>query len=110
MGDLISLRSPAVERKRRWGCLGCDFLGRRVAPQVFKTVKLANVALEDMHYNIDIIEQHPAQTAVSFTVPDFHSGIPEFVDDVIGDCARLHIGIDRADHEIVTDRRQLAQV
>lgn len=96
--------------KRRIGCLGRDFLRRCVAPQVFKTVEFANVALEDVYYDIDIVEQHPAQAAVAFAVPDFHSGIPEFVDDVIGDRARLHIGIHRADHEIVADCGQLAQV
>lgn len=63
-----------------------------------------------MYHNINVVEQHPAQTAVAFAVPDFHSGFPEFVDNVIGDCACLHIGIHRADHEIVADRGQLAQV
>lgn len=92
------------------GCLGRDFLRRCVAPQVFKTVELANVALEHMHYNIDIVKQYPAQTAVSFPVPDFNPGVPEFVDNVIRHCARLHIGIYRADHEIIADRGQLAQV
>lgn len=63
-----------------------------------------------MHYNIDIVEQYPAQTAVSFPVPDLDSVIPEFVHYVVRYCARLYVGIYRADYEIVADRGQLAQV
>lgn len=103
-GVLLPLYSPAVELKRRIGCLGRDFLRRCVAPQVLKTVEFAHVALEDMYYDVDIVEQYPAQTAIAFAVPDFHPGIPEFVDNVISDRARLHIGIHRANHEIVADR------
>ena len=94
----------------RWRNLVAHFLKIRVAPEAFEAVVFARLGIEDVHDEIDVIEQDPMRAFEAFDVPRLHAFFGEFVGDVIGNGAHLRVRGTGADHKVIRDAREFAQI
>lgn len=66
----------------------------RIPPEFFECVELARTRHEDVHHNIDEVDDDPARTAIPIGVPGPDVLSLEFVGDVVGHGSCLDFGID----------------
>lgn len=87
-----------------------NFLRLRITPQTLQAVILACFRLENVHDEIDVIQQDPMRALAALDMPELDLLLFHLLGDVIGDGP--HVGISRAgaEHKIICNRGQRAQL
>jgi hypothetical protein len=81
-----------------------------IPPEPFQIVKGPCFSLENVHNDVDVVEQNPREGPESFRVPQRHSDLLGAVTDSIGDRFDLSIGIGGANYKEISGGAQLAEV
>ena len=84
--------------------------GLRLLPEPFQTVKIPLLRRKHMHDDVAEIEQHPAGFGRAFDAGLACSRSDQFFIQRIDDRAQLSFVLRRANHEVVGNRRQGAQI
>ena len=100
-----SRRSPVVRTPM---FLEIDALG--VAPQSLETVVQARLGREDVHDEVEVIEQDPFRLLVAFDVRRLGTRGGEGFHDPVGDGPNLSRAGTRTNHEIVGEPERLPQI
>ena len=80
-----------VHRLQTWG----------VPPQRLQLIELPGLRVEDMHYEVDVVHQHPSSRPKSLHMFRTLSGLLQLVDDVIRNRLDLNVGGPGRDDEEV---------
>lgn len=79
-----------------------EFLGGSIAPKFFERVKIPRRFKEDMHHDVDIIEQNPFPSFCPFAMPRFNALFKKAVINGVGDSLHMYIHVAADYNEIVT--------
>ena len=74
---------------------------RGLAPEAFKAVELADVAVKNMDNNAAIIQENPLPTLHSLTMPQRYFLLFHHIHNILCDRADMRAGISVGDHKIV---------
>src|SRR5919109_485589 len=84
---------------------------RSVAPQPLEVVEVALRRTEDVHHDVDVVQEPPAGIALTFAPRRTDAEpLPKDPLDLLDDAADLAAGHRRADHEVIGDHDQLAHI
>src|SRR5215203_3748799 len=80
------------------------------APETFKVVEAALFRAEEVHDHVVEVEQHPAGVGIAFATARMHALLREALIHRVDDGIHLTFTCHRADHEAVSEVRDLADV
>src|SRR5437016_70815 len=84
---------------------------RSVAPEPLEVVVRALLGTEDVHHDIDVIEEPPPRAGFAFAPDRTDSeSVPDLTFDALDHRLHLPLGTGRADHEEVGDHDQLVDI
>ena len=79
-------------------------------PQAFEIVEFAGVFRKDMDDEVAVIGQNPLGVVVAFDAVGAFAHLREFLADSIADCLDLPLIRAAADHEVISERGDFAEI
>ena len=83
--DLVHLGASAGDHSSELPSL-------RISPEILEPVEIPRRAPEYMHHHVDIVDEDPLAAPEPLDVVRSHAIVPEFVQNVVGDCPDVDIG------------------